>query len=157
MSMSSLIVRPLNSLEEKTRYYLLSRDAFSPQGSDEDAQCWQRFVMQSPEFRAEQVRGAFHDGQLAGGYTLHERTLCMGSAHISTGCIGAVVTDPAYRKQGVATALLRDAFAFARQWNHPLLLLDGIPNFYFRYGYIDVFDVTAVEVDRAALLAQPST
>jgi hypothetical protein len=38
-----------------------------------------------------------------------------------------------------------------------LLLLDGIPNFYYRYGYDDVFDVAVQDIERAALLAQPSS
>lgn len=155
MQRSPLTVHPLTSPEEQQSYYRLARDAFAPQMSDEDTQRWQQFVIQSPEFRPEQVRGAFLNGQLLGGYIVYERVLRMGVARISTGCIGAVVTDPVSRNQGVATALLQDAFAFARQWNHPFLLLDGIPNFYFRYGYADLFDATAVEVDCSALLALP--
>lgn len=157
MDISSLTVRPLVSKNEYDIYYRLAANAFSRQASEENAQSWQRFVTQSPEFRAEQVRGAFRASQLLGGYTLHERMLCMGAAQISTGCIAAVVTAPDSRKQGVATALMQDAIAFARKENHVLLLLDGIPNFYFRYGYIDLFDVASVEVNCSAILAQPST
>jgi GNAT superfamily N-acetyltransferase len=132
LSISSLTVRPLVSKDEYDIYYRLSANAFAPQASEEDAQRWQRFVTRSPEFRAEQVRGAFRNDQLLGGYTLYERVLCMGAARISTGCIGSVVTAPDSRKQGVATALMQDALAFARKENHALLLLDGIPIFYFR-------------------------
>jgi predicted N-acetyltransferase YhbS len=155
--MSPLTVRPFHSAEEASTYYRLTEEAFVPNPTEEGAQRWQRFLQNSPDFRPEQVRGVFRDEQLLGGYTMHERMLCMGGAHISTGCIGAVVTTPAFRKQGVATAIMRDAFAFARERGHALLLLDGIPNFYFRYDYIDIFDVTNVEVERAAILAQPPT
>jgi predicted N-acetyltransferase YhbS len=154
---SPLTVLHLTAPEETLSYFRLARDAFAPQMSDEDAQRWQHFVSHSPEFRPEQVRGAFRGDQLLGGYIMYERILHIGAARISTGCIGAVATNPAYRNQGVATALMQDAFAFARQWNHPLLLLDGIPNFYYRYGYTDLFDATAVEIDRSALLALPPT
>ncbi len=70
--------------------------------------------------------------------------------------LGRLCDAPNYRKQGVATALMQDTYDFARNNNHALLLLDGIPKFYDRYGYIDMFDVTAVEVDRSAILAQPA-
>lgn len=155
MSTSSLTVRPLVPGEEYNRYFSLSNTAFSSRPSEEEARDWQRFLLQSPTYRTEQVRGAFREEQLLGGYTMHERMMRMGEARISTGCIGSVVTMPEARKQGVATALLHDALAFAREHHHALLLLDGIPNFYFRYGYTDMFDVTVVEVDRSALLAQP--
>lgn len=155
MSLSAFTVRPLSSEEEYTLYYRLADTAFSPQPSEEDAQRWQQASMQHPDFRPEQVRGVFQNGQFMGGYTIHERVLLMGAARISTGCIGAVVTHPDHRKKGVASALMRDAIDFARRERHALLLLDGIPNFYFRYGYTDMFDVAMVEIDRSAILTQP--
>ncbi len=158
MSISSLIVRPLATAAEKAIYYRLADTAFSPEPSEESAQNWQRFVTNRPDFHPEQARGAFHDNQLLGGYMLYERLLCMGTARLATGCIGMVVTAPDKRKQGVASALMRDALERARARNFALLLLDGIPKFYFRYGYTNMFDASAVEVDRSAILAQaPST
>lgn len=157
MSISALTVRPLVSPAEYQHYYYLSAVAFGSPPYEEGAQQWQRFVTQSPEFRPEQVRGVFRDSQLLGGYTIHERVLRMGEARISTGCIGGVVTDPVARKQGVASALLQDAQTFAQENGHALLMLDGIPNFYYRFGYTDVFDATAVEIDRSAILAQAPT
>ncbi len=155
MSTPPLIIRPLVSAEEYDTYFRLADVAFSNQPSEESTQRWMHFLTHSPDFRVEQLRGAFRAGQLVGGCTVHERVLRMGAAHISTGCIGAVVTSPEQRKQGVATALMQDTYDFARQNNHALLVLDGIPKFYDRYGYIDMFDVTAVEVGRSAILAQP--
>jgi hypothetical protein len=157
LSTSALTVRPLVSPEEYQHYYYLAAVAFGSPPYEEDARSWQSFVTHSPEFRSEQVRGVFRNGQLLGGYTMNERVLRMGEARISTGCIGAVVTDPTARKQGAASVLLRDAQAFAQENNHALLMLDGIPNFYYRFGYTDVFDATAVEIDRSAILAQAPT
>src|SRR5258707_1699845 len=127
MTSSSLIVRPLASTAEYTLYYRLGNTAFFPEPSEEDAQNWQNTSLQSPDFRAERVRGALREGQLLGGYGLYGRALRMGVARISTGCIGAVVTAPEARQQGVARALMQDSLAFAREHNHALLLLDGIP------------------------------
>jgi len=152
--MAAIIVRPLASPEEYTAYFRLANKAFAPSPSDEDAQRWQENTVQSPGYRSEQVRGVFLEGQLAGGCIVFERMLRIGAASISTGCIGAVVTAAEYRKQGIATALMQDTIDFARARNHALLELDGIAKFYYRYGYVDMFDVTVVEVDRSAILAQ---
>jgi hypothetical protein len=38
-----------------------------------------------------------------------------------------------------------------------LLLLDGIPKFYHRYGYCDVYDLSTLELDRQAILALPES
>ena len=152
--MASIIVRPLSSTEEYTLYSRLADTAFSDPPSEESLRRWQEYVRQSPDFRREQMRGVFRDGQLMGGCVVHERLLQMGATRISTGCISGVVTSPDYRKQGVAAALMQDTIEFARSNNHALLLLDGIAKFYYRYGYVDMFDVTEIEIDRAAILAQ---
>lgn len=155
--MSSLTTHPLTAPSEYDTFLRMADIAFSPQPSEESFQGWKQFITHRPDFRPEQMRGVFRDGQLLGGCILHEYVLRMGAARISTGCIGAVVTLPDYRKQGVASALMQDTIDFAQRNNHLLLMLDGIPKFYHRYGYIDMFDFTALEVERSAILAQPAT
>ncbi|HEY1348033.1 MAG TPA: GNAT family N-acetyltransferase [Ktedonobacteraceae bacterium] len=156
--MPDLVVRPLQSPEEYLAYYRLASAEFAPEPSEEEemAQRWLRSTRDNPDFRAENVRGAFRAEEQAGGYMLHDRVLRMGAACISTGCIAAVVTALPQRRQGVATALMRDALACGRGRGNALLLLDGIPDFYFRFGYIDMFDVAVVEIDLPALLARPA-
>lgn len=157
MTEPSLIVRPLETPEEYHLQLTLSDQEFSSDPSPEGVERWQRFLTGLPDFRPEQLRGAFLNGQQVGGYMMYEREMRMGAARISTGCIGIVVARPEYRKQGVATALMRDAIQFAHDREHGLLLLDGIPKFYYRYGYTDVFDLADVEVDRTAILAATSS
>lgn len=154
MSMPSLVVRPLATAEEYHIYYRLADTAFSPDPSEDSAQRWQRISTQRPDFHPDELRGAFYNDQFMGGYILYDRVLCMGAARLATGCIGAVVTTPDNRKQGVATALMRDSQDRAREKNFALLLLDGIPKFYYRYGYTNMFDASAVDVNRSAILAQ---
>ena len=62
-----------------------------------------------------------------------------------------VGTGPDYRLQGVATALMNDAIAEADVREHALLLLSGIPNFYHRFGYIDVVELTEQVIERTAV------
>ena len=71
------------------------------------------------------------------------------------GCIGGVYTRAEFRNQGVATALMHDAIEYAQAHKYSLLLLDGIPNFYHRYGYCDVYDLSTQEINRRAILALP--
>lgn len=152
---ASISVRPLTSSTEREIYFQLADQAFSSDPSPTNVQYWQQLVTALPEYQPEHVRGAFRDGELSGGYTLFERTLQVGAARLLTGCLGAVVTHPTHRHQGVATALMRDAIDYAFSHQYALLLLDGIPNFYSRYGYIDVFDLSVHDIDRTAILALP--
>jgi predicted N-acetyltransferase YhbS len=157
MTESSLIVRALETPEEYHLQLTLSDREFSSQPSPEGVERWQRFLTGLPDFRPELLRGAFLDDQQVGGYMLYEREMRMGAARIPTGGIGIVVARPEYRKRGIATALMNDAIQFAHDHKYALLLLDGIPKFYYRYGYTDMFDLTDVEVDRAAILAEKSS
>jgi len=155
MASAPIIVRALATSSERERHCQFADQAFSHAPSPESARHWQQFVTTMPGYRPEQLRGAFRDGEQVGSYMLHERTMQVGTARLLTGCISAVVTYPAHRHQGVATALMRDALDYAQSHHYALLLLDGIPKFYYRYGYDDVFDMSVQDIDRAAILAQP--
>src|SRR5260370_31418142 len=78
----------------------------------------------------------------------------MGGGNMSSGWIPAFGTDPAHRHKGAATAMMQDAIRFARDHGHALLLLDGIPKFYHRFGYTDVIDLAVMDVKLDAVLAQ---
>jgi predicted N-acetyltransferase YhbS len=155
MASSSIIVRPLASPTEYQLHFQFADQAFSSEPSQASALYYQQFVTNFPEFRPEQLRGAFREGKQLGSYIVHERILRLGEARLLTGCVGTVVTYPAYRHQGVATALMLDAIEYAHLKQHALLLLDGIPNFYHRFGYIDMFSQSIHDIARVAILAQP--
>jgi predicted N-acetyltransferase YhbS len=150
----ALTIRPVEAPEEIQAFSLLATRTFVPEIEPESgAARWTRSLESMEEFRPEQRRGAFLDGAYAGGYMIYERTLRIGVAPVLTGCIGAVAVLPEHRGQGIASALLRDALAFAQERRHALLLLDGIPHFYHRFGYMDVFDLTEAAIARAAVAA----
>jgi predicted N-acetyltransferase YhbS len=150
-----ITVRALATSGQRETHCQFADQAFSREPSPESAKYWYQFVTTMPGYRPEQLRGAFRDGEQVGSYFLHERTMHVGTARLPTGCIGAVVTYPDHRHQGVATVLMQDAIDYAQSHQYPLLLLDGIPKFYYRYGYDDVFDVSVQDIDCAAILAQP--
>jgi predicted N-acetyltransferase YhbS len=101
----------------------------------------------------ESVRGIVEDGEVLGGYFMHERVMRIGPALLPTACIGGVVTRPHHRGRGVARALMDDAIHRARERGLALLLLDGVGNFYHRFGYIDVYDETICRIERVSAAA----
>ncbi len=161
MTASSLIIRPPNSLDELTEHfqgYVEVAQSFSADPLPADTASWMtRRAITLPGYRQEQVRSAYRNGEQLGGYRIYERRLRVGEARLTTGCIGGVYTRAGARNQGVATALMHDAIEYAQAHEYPLLLLDGIPKFYHRYGYCDVYDLTAYELDPQAILALPES
>src|SRR5579863_1649511 len=157
----SLIIRPPRSPDELTEHIKGSVEvaqSFSPDPLPEDtANRLLHWLTTLPGYRQEQVRSAYRNGEQIGGYRIYERQLCVGTARLATGCIGGVYTRAEARNQGVATALMHDAIAYAEAHEYALLLLDGIPKFYYRFGYCDVYDFTANELDRQAVLALPES
>ncbi|GCE29019.1 hypothetical protein KDA_45030 [Dictyobacter alpinus] len=153
MASPSIIVRPLTTLEEVVQLFLWADQAFSQQPDPVRAQNRGQTAFTKPNVLSRQLRGAFRDNKQLGSYALYSWTLRMGAARIPTACIGMVVVDPEARKQGIASTLMHDAIQLASEQGESLLLLDGIPDFYYRYGYTDVFDVTRYDINRAAILA----
>lgn len=155
--MASFIVRPPATAEEFATHFQGDLLAFEQREDPAEAARWQENTFNAPGFRLEQLRCVFLDGQQAGGCIVHERELRVGPARVLTGCIGGVFTRPEFRHRGIAAALMRDVIDFARERHYALLLLDGIPNFYYRYGYCDVFDISTQEIFREAILALPAS
>ncbi len=158
---ASLIIRPPLSPDELVEHikgYVEVAQSFSPDPLPEDAA--NRLLLKLttlPGYRQEQVRCAYLNGKQLGGYRIYERLLRVGSARLIIGCIGGVYTRAEFRNQGVATALMHDAIEYAQAHKYSLLLLDGIPNFYHRYGYCDVYDLSTQEINRRAILALPES
>jgi predicted N-acetyltransferase YhbS len=159
MSASSLLIRPARTPDELRTYvegYVQVAQSFSPDLLPQDMAARRLDRLTTlPGFRSEQVRCASRDGEYVGGYRIMERRLRVGTARLLTGCIGGVYTHAHARKQGVASALMQDAMTYAQTHGYALLLLDGIPKFYHRYGYCDVYDLSTLELDQEAILALP--
>jgi len=117
---------------------------------------WRRFNEEAPGFQPEYLRGAFVNGTLAGGYIHDEWWLYLPDALLRTGYVGGVVAEPALRGAGIASALMRDSVAFASARGQTLLILRGIADFYGRFGYADVMEVTEHAVDRQMLVQHPA-
>jgi len=164
-SASAIIVRPLLGDAENDGFFSLAAATFpgylgahcgaTPHGSL--ASGWRHFKEEAPDFEPSNLRGAFLDGALVGGYLHDERWLRIGDAQLRTGYVGGVVTDPARRGLGIASALMRDGVTRASARGQTLLVLRGIADFYHQFGYADVMEVTehAVERQRVQALHDP--
>ena len=156
----NFVIRPLVGNAEIEMFHRLSVATFQTPSSsslEEIALRYQRLVNEAPDFNPQQQRGAFLGDTFLGGYLIMERTMCIGPARLLTGCIADVVTLTEHRNKGIATALLHDALRFADEHQHTLLLLDGIPNFYHRFGFIDVLDICKHIINSQTVLALPQS
>lgn len=161
MSTLPIVVRPFETTDERDSFYLAASRAFNPDLSEAERLSnvagRRERAERAPNYDPTLLRGAFRGDSFLGGYRIQERRMQVGAARLLTCCIGSVVTHPEARLQGVASVLMRDAIAFARSRQNALLLLDGIAHFYHRFGYIDMFDITDHTINRALVLAQPSS
>lgn len=155
--MAAITVRPLRSDAERDAFFLLAMETFSTHPDAAATARWRRFVETGPKFDFAQLRGAFRGEDWLGGCIIYERVLAIGPARLTTACIGALVTHLEHRRQGVAAAMLDDALAFARERGHALLLLDGIPGFYQRFGYTDVLESTQHHISLADIDRLPDS
>ena len=150
-----IVVRAVETDAEAEAFFRLCAQTFSPQTDQERTfDRWRRLVMEGPGFDRRQIRIALRDEAIVGGCVVYARTLLMPSARLGTSCIGLVATHEAYRRQGIARAVLEDAIRFACDQGHALLLLGGIPNFYHQFGFVDIFDGVEHAIDRRYILNQ---
>jgi predicted N-acetyltransferase YhbS len=115
---------------------------------------WRAIVEEGRACYPVHLRAAFHGEQYVGSDVIYERQFRLGThgeAALRTACIGVVLSDPDHRMKGVGRALMQDAVRFARDRECALLLLAGIPNFYHRFGYVDVLDRTNHAMERARI------
>jgi len=154
-SSTDLTIRPPATSEEVDAFFRLAGAEFMPSSGPDGIDGWRDSTLTAPGFDRSQIRCAYRDGLVVGGCLVFPRRLRAGPARLPVGCIGAVVTRPDHRGQGVASKLLADVLDRARAAGAALLLLDGIPDFYHRLGYVDVFDAIWHRVARRAALDLP--
>jgi predicted N-acetyltransferase YhbS len=157
VSTSSIVIRQPANAEEIAAHFRWDYITFRHEDNPEHIAQEQHIIMHTPGFSVEQMRSVFLNGELVGGCMVFERELHIGGANVLVGCIGGVFTRPEYRQLRLATLLMQDTIQFACARNYAMLLLDGIPKFYYRYGYTDIFDVSLQNIVRDALLALPAS
>lgn len=80
--------------------------------------------------------------------------LRLGSAQLQAGYLSNVVIHPNFQQHGIGTALTKDAINYAHNQGYALLIGHAIPNFYNRFGFADIFDITYHVIQLKDILAQ---
>jgi predicted N-acetyltransferase YhbS len=106
-----------------------------------------------PGFDYDLHRLGLKDGQVVAHVGIKPATLHYGSARLHVGGVAAVCTHPDYRKQGYSSSVLQDALAFMTEQGAHLALLNGISNYYDRFGFSPVWPDYYLETDSATAAA----
>ncbi len=88
-------------------------------------------------FELEQARVCVVDGRIVSYLRISDRPIHIGFAVVRMGGIGAVTTDPEYRRRGCSGALLWDAIRYMERAHYDInMLFTGIPRHYARAGWV---------------------
>jgi putative acetyltransferase len=97
-----------------------------------------RLIRDSPQYVAELDLVARLDGAVVG------HTMISGAALVDTGgthhdvlTLSPLSVAPQHQRQGIGAALVREALARAELTDAPLVLLEGSPAYYPRFGFTD--------------------
>jgi len=100
---------------------------------------FERHLFYDPTLEYSHTRILLEGGRIVSTVQIFPRTLYYKGQQIPFGGLGNVGTDPAYRRRGYASRLVRDAIAQMKSQGFPLsLLFTGINPFYEHFGYVTV-------------------
>lgn len=109
-----------------------------------------------PGFRYALHRIGIVDGRIVAHVRVKPYILQYGSAHLSVGGFGEVCAHADYRNAGYAGRVMQDAIAFLAEQGAQMALLDGISQYYDRFGFSPVWPVYHLEADSAEAAALDS-
>jgi len=96
------------------------------------------------------TRVAVADGRVVSAMTMGRRMIRFGPVAVPATTIGPVGTHDHYRKKGYSFAAMDDASDYMKENGFLLAYLQGIPNYYYRYGYYPYGTGSRLEFDRNA-------
>jgi predicted N-acetyltransferase YhbS len=110
-----------------------------------------------PGFRYALHRIGVLDGRIVAHVRIKPYMLKYGSAYLGAGGFGEVCSHGDYRGAGYGAQVMQDAIAFLAEQGAQLALLDGISNYYDRFGFSPVWPVYHLEANssEAAALDSP--
>ncbi|HUU42350.1 MAG TPA: GNAT family N-acetyltransferase [Planctomycetota bacterium] len=86
------------------------------------------------------------DGERVSGLAMWDMPVRIGSCEVRLAGIGGVWTHEHHRKKGYASIVMTDSVAWMRENGFDISMLFGIPDFYWRWGFISTVASTTVEV-----------
>jgi GNAT superfamily N-acetyltransferase len=87
------------------------------------------------------------DERIVAHAVVYPFTMSYGGVLLRVSGVGAVCTHPDYRSRGYAAAVLHDGLAYMAEQGAHLALLNGISNYYERFGFSSVFPNYFFEVE----------
>jgi len=102
-----------------------------------------------PTYRPENVRIVEVNGRIVSHVMLVDRTIRVGWDTLRMGGISWVTTHRAHRKRGYMRALMEDCLGYMERQGYSISLLDGIPGFYHRFGYVAVMPYYTLRISAA--------
>ena len=95
----------------------------------------ERCQWQAPIYDPEHTRIAVVDGQVVSGVVMGPRSIRFGPVTVPAMTLGPVGTHDQHRKQGYAAVAMNDASDYMARTGVLVAYLQGIPDFYYRFGY----------------------
>jgi predicted acetyltransferase len=91
------------------------------------------------------------DGKLATHFGIWDHWMRIGTATVRVAGVGAVATDGSYYKQGLMARTAAACIDDLAGYGYHLTMLNGIPDFYHRFGYVHAWPDANWVVDDQAL------
>ncbi len=95
----------------------------------------ERSLLRGPVYDPEHTRVAVADGRVVSAVTMAPRMMRFGPVTVPAMTLGPVGTHDRYRKRGYSAAAMNDASRYMEQNGYLLAYLQGISDFYYRFGY----------------------
>jgi hypothetical protein len=106
-------------------------------GSEGIRHLFTNIVKQDPWFHLNNTRACFLNGKAVSVVQIFDRPMRIGNAVVRMGGVGSVGTDPAYRRTGYSSEVLRDSARYMRSAGFDLsILFTGIQSHYARAGWV---------------------
>ena len=104
------------------------------------------FVKRDPWLDLNNTRACFVDGKVASVVQVFDRPMRIGNCVVRMGGVGSVGTDPAHRRAGYSSEVLRDSIRYMQAAGYDLSILStGIQAHYARAGWM-IYPTYSMEI-----------
>ena len=151
-------IRSIEPTKDLDQVADLGARTFNGNRYEEAVRWWRDGLSADPTYRPANQRILEVDGKIIGHALIIDRTVRVGVARLRMGGLGSIFVAPEYRHQGYARTLLQDCINHMARQHYDISLLNGIPNFYQRFGFATVwpFYTTTVQAADATALTPVS-
>ncbi len=132
--MSDKRIRPADPSETQATADLIAR-VFARDPSYLRLTGWYRWMLRNPDHRPEYVRVVELEGRIVSHLLVVERRIQLRNGVVRAAGLSVVATLQEYQRRGLNSELILETLDFARAEGFHISLLDGIPDYYGRYGY----------------------